>query len=64
MFRKLNMELARLGWTKKVLSEKAEIPYSTLLDKLSGRTPLTLDDCSTIKAVTRSTLAIEELFEH
>lgn len=49
MYPNLNAELARLGWSRKVLADKLEVRYATILDKLNGKYPLTYDECVRIK---------------
>ena len=49
MYPNLNAELARRGWNKKVLSEKLDARYATIIDKLNGKYPLTLNECKEIK---------------
>lgn len=64
MYKELNAELARLGWDKKKLAEKAGINYSSLITKLRGETPLKLDEAISIKKAIGSTLPLEALFLH
>ena len=62
MYPNLNAELARRGWNKKVLSEKIGIRYATIIDKLNGKYPLTLNECKAIKKELETELTIDELF--
>ena len=63
MYKNIEVELARKGWTKKMLSEKTKIAYNTLLSKLSRQYPFTLDECFTIKDALDPSLTIEYLFK-
>ena len=63
MFRVLYSQMALGGMDKRMLAEIANIKYNTLMDKLSGRTKFTLDECIAIKRALNSKLTIEELFE-
>lgn len=62
MYRKLKMEMARVGWNIKELAENTGITYSTLTGKVRGDTPFTLDECVLVKRALGSTLELEELF--
>lgn len=62
MYPNLNAELARRGWTKKVLSEKLDVRYATIVDKLNGKYPLTLNECKEIKDKLDTKMSIDELF--
>ena len=62
MYREVNVELARKGMTKKGLAQKIGMRYQTLLGKLSGKYPITYDECLEIKKGLESDLTLEELF--
>lgn len=62
MYPNLNAELARRGWNKKVLSEKLDVRYATIVDKLNGKYPLTLNECKEIKDKLDTKMSIDELF--
>lgn len=62
MFREVEAELARRGWSKKELAKKTGISYSSLLDKMSGRTSFTFDECIEIKRAIQSDMPLEKLF--
>lgn len=62
MYRELEAELARKGWTKKDLAKATSIRYETLIVKLSGKFSLTLDESLKIKEAIGSKLPLEALF--
>lgn len=62
MYKNLNAELARASITRKELAEIIDIPYSTLLDKLSGRTQLTFGEARKIKKALNLTAPLDEIF--
>lgn len=62
MYPNLNAELARLGWSRKVLADKLEVRYATILDKLNGKYPLTYDECVRIKNLIGADIPLEVLF--
>lgn len=62
MYPNLNAELARRGWSKKVLSEKLGTRYATVVDKLNGKYPLTLNECKAIQEALKTDITIDELF--
>lgn len=62
MYPNLNAELARLGITKKDLATRMQKRYSTVLDKLNGKSQITYEECKTIKFLINSDLPIETLF--
>ena len=62
MYPNLNAELARLGWSRKVLADKLKIRYATILDKLNGKYPLTYDECVRIKNLWGLTFLLKFFF--
>lgn len=62
MFRELKGEIAKAGMSQKELASKAEMSYSTFLDKINGRTSFTFDECVRIKKELHSELPLERLF--
>ncbi len=62
MYPNLNAELARKGWTKKVLAIKINKRYATLIDKLNGKTDITYQECLAIKSALGTDLSVETLF--
>lgn len=62
MYRNLLGIMAMKGVTRRKLAEMAKMPYSTLLDKLSGRTSFTLDEAMSIKALLGTTATLEDIF--
>jgi DNA-binding helix-turn-helix protein len=64
MYKHVYAEMALHGWTKKDLAERVNMSYSTFLDKMSGRTSFTFDECMRIKKALGSTLPLDDLFSH
>ncbi|WP_295236885.1 helix-turn-helix domain-containing protein [Veillonella sp.] len=62
MYKNLEAELAKKGWSKKDLANVTGIRYETLVLKLNGKYKLSLDECFAIKDALDSELLIEELF--
>ena len=62
MYPNLNAELARKGWSKKMLAEKLGARYATILDKLNGKYPLTLNECKDVQEALQTDMPIDELF--
>lgn len=62
MYPNLNAELSRLGWSRKVLADKLEIRYATILDKLNGKYPFTYNECVRIKNLMGVDIPLEVLF--
>lgn len=62
MYPNLKAEMARRGITASALSEKTEIPYSTLTPKLRGESPVTVREAQIIKAAIGTDLPLDELF--
>ena len=63
MYKNIDVELAKKGWKKKMLSGQTGIAYNTLLSKLAGSYPFTLDECFLIKDALDPNLTIEYLFK-
>lgn len=63
MFRRIEAQLAYIGITKKELAQDVGIGYNTLLQKLSGASPFSLDEALKIKEAIKSNESIETLFE-
>lgn len=63
MFKNLEAELSRIGKSKKDLSNDTNIEYKTLLNKLSGRTPINKKDMALIKRTYFPNMTIDYLFE-
>ncbi len=49
MYKNLNAELARMGWTRKDLSKATNIRYQTLNEKMNGKSDFTLKEAFEIK---------------
>lgn len=62
MYPNLLAEITRCGWSRKQLSEKMNIPYSTLLQKLRGYTPFTFEEAKTIKECLNLNEPLEYIF--
>ena len=62
MYLNVKAELARQNLSVVDLSYKTGIRYQTLVEKLNGKYPLTLDEAKNIKAVLGVDLSMEELF--
>ena len=63
MYKNVKAELARRGLSLNDLSTMTGISYSTLHNKMNGKTQLTLDEAKKIKAALEVELPIDELFE-
>lgn len=63
MYSNVKAELARKSLTVVDLSNKTGIRYQTLVDKINGKYPVTLDEAKTIKSALEVDTPLEELFE-
>ena len=63
MYSNVKAELARRNMSVVDLSNKTGIRYQTLVDKINGKYPLTLDEAKTIKSALEVDIPLEELFE-
>ena len=63
MYVNVKAELARRNLSIVDLSEKTGIRYQTLVDKINGKFPLTLEEAKKIKDALDVSLSLEELFE-
>lgn len=63
MYLNVKAELARQNLSVVDLSNKTGIRYQTLVEKLNGKYPMTLDEAKKIKAALGVDLSMEELFE-
>lgn len=63
MFPNLFAELARRGWTLKILAEQAGIPYPSLLNKANGKTEFTRSEMCSIKRIVAPQLTMDFIFE-
>ncbi len=63
MYLNVKAELARRNLNLVDLSNRTGIRYQTLVDKVNGKYPLTLDEAKTIKSALEVNLPLEELFE-
>ena len=62
MYLNVKAELARQNLSVVDLSNKTGIRYQTLVEKLNGKYPLTLDEAKNIKVALGVDLSMEELF--
>ena len=62
MYLNVKAELARQNLSVVDLSSKTGIRYQTLVEKLNGKYPLTLDEAKKIKAALGVDISMEELF--
>ncbi len=62
MYLNVKAELARQNLSVVDLSNKTGIRYQTLVEKLNGKYPITLDEAKKIKAALGVDLSMEELF--
>lgn len=62
MYRNLEAEIARNGFTKKELADKLGMRYATLVDKLNGKYPFYLEQALQIKEVVAPDCELEYLF--
>lgn len=63
MYSNVKAELARQNLSVVDLSDKTGVRYQTLVDKLNGKYPLTLEEAKNIKTALGVDLSMEELFE-
>lgn len=63
MYSNVKAELARKNKTMVDLSFDCGIKYQTLVNKINGKQPLTLEEASRIKSALGVEIPIEELFE-
>lgn len=63
MYSNVKAELARRSMSVVDLSNKTGIRYQTLVDKINGKYPLTLDEARKIKSALEVDIPLEELFE-
>lgn len=62
MYLNVKAELARQNLSVVDLSNKTGIRYQTLVEKLNGKYPMTLDEAKKIKAALGVDISMEELF--
>lgn len=62
MYRNLQAEMARNDISRRKLSELTGIKYSTISDKLNGKTKFDFDEALKIKTVAFPNLTLEYLF--
>jgi lambda repressor-like predicted transcriptional regulator len=63
MYGNVKAELARKSLSVVDLSNKTGIRYQTLVDKINGKYPVTLEEAKTIKSALEVEIPLEELFE-
>ena len=62
MYSNVKAELARKSLTVVDLSNKTGIRYQSLVGKINGKYPLTLEEAKTIKSALEVDIPMEELF--
>lgn len=63
MYGNVKAELARKSLSVVDLSNKTGIRYQTLVDKINGKYPVTLEEAKTIKSALEVEIPLEDLFE-
>ena len=63
MYLQVDIELTASRMSRKDLAGKIGMSYNTLLQKLAGKFPITLDEAFAIKKALGSKKPIEKLFE-
>lgn len=63
MYSNVKAELARRNLSVVDLSNMTGIRYQTLVDKINGKYPLTLDEAKKIKSALEVDIPLEDLFE-
>lgn len=63
IYLQLLIKMYEAKMTGKDLSEKCNIPYTTLLRKLNGKSPLFLEEAKKIKQALGCEMPLETLFE-
>lgn len=62
MFCNIKAELARNGWTLRVLSENTQIQYDSLRNKMNGRTEFTRSEMLKVKHALSPSSTLDVLF--
>lgn len=62
MYPNLYAELARKGMTKVALAKEIGMPFSTLADKLAGRTQFNLNELVAIRSKINPEVSLDYLF--
>lgn len=63
MYPNLKAEMARVGINMIILAERIDMPYSTLVQKMSGRSEFTVGEAFSIRKALGVDVPIEVLFE-
>lgn len=63
MYPNLKAELARVSMTMKDLAKAIDMPYSTLVDKVAGRSEFTVGEAFAIRKAIGCDISIDELFK-
>lgn len=63
VFRRIEVQMTRMGITKEMLAELTGIHYKALLQKLNGTRSFTLDEALKLKAAIQTSDSIEILFD-
>lgn len=62
MFPNLKAEMARVNITAAQMAEAVDMPYNTMINKLSGRSTFTILEAFRIRAVFKDSFTIDYLF--
>lgn len=63
MYSNVKAELARKNMTMVNLSNSTGIRYQTLVDKVNGKFPITVEEAKKIKSALAVDIPLDELFE-
>ena len=63
MYKNAKAEMVRRGLRLEDVAPLMDMPVSTLSQKLNGKRPMTLVEAKRFKAVVKTNLPLEELFE-
>ena len=62
IYMQVMIQLYLIGWDKRRLAQEAQIPYTSLLRKLRGVSPLHLDEAKKIQKALNCGMSLDELF--
>lgn len=63
MYRNLEAEFVRKGFSKQKIAQMLDVSYNTLLAKMRGESSFTLDEAFKIRKIVSAEKPIEYLFE-
>lgn len=64
MYKNLQIELVKKGWSILDLARESGIKYQTLINKVNGNSEFKFDECVAIKTALSSKMPLEEIFFH